>query len=113
MEDVQVLKALLTLTRNGLKMSREHANAQDLYGIFDMLRNLAQQRFTSLGREGIANTRINHFFSFYRLCLVGITVECAFDAADLPTKSDLADRLNRLEQDISITLEYFHAHWGE
>jgi hypothetical protein len=56
---------------------------------------------------------MNHFFSFYRLCLVGITVECAFDADYLPTQSDLAERLGRLEQDISITLEYFHAHRGE
>ena len=80
MEDIQVLKTLLTLTRNGLKLSREHASPQDLYGIFDLLRNVAQQRFASLGKERVANTRVNHFFSFYRLCLVGITVECAFDA---------------------------------
>jgi hypothetical protein len=106
LDDVAALRTLLELTERAQKLVETDADTAHVFGVIRMLRNLARAKNSTLAKQRVAQPSVSKQMDVFKLCLVGIGVECSFDSESIPGKSDLLARLNRVASYISAAIDH-------
>ena len=75
-----------------------------------MIRRLAQSQYEqTLWQEKVEKHQASLVVE-YRLCFIAVKVEAQFDPKYPPSQKEIKERLFRVKDDLTLTIEYIRAH---